>query len=154
MGYLKYIVLCFCFFSFKAEAAAEDSEAFLRKIQRLVSSPSSEEMPEEEDGDDGNSIGSSFFDFDSDSSTDRGSDKPKGPDTPDKIRDRPHTPAPWTGVYLDRGSLNSCAVPWTGACLNRRGLNPCPAPWTGACLNRGGLNPCSAELFRPINSFD
>ncbi len=139
MGYLKYIVLCFCFFSFKAEAAAEDSEAFLRKIQRLVSSPSSEEMPEEEDGDDGNSIGSSFFDFDSDSdsSTDRGSDKPKGPDTSDKIRDRPHTPAPWTGVYLNRGSLNSCAV-----------------PWTGACLNRGGLNPCPAELFRPINSFD
>lgn len=139
MRYLKYIMLCFCFFSFKAEAAAEDSEEFLRKIQRLVSSPSSEEMPEEEDGDDGNSIGSSFFDFasDSDSSTDRGSDKPKGRDTIDKSRDRPHTPAPWTGVYLNRGNLNSC-----------------PAPWTGACLNRGGLNPCPAELFRPINSFD
>tara|TARA_R110002050_G_scaffold412_5_gene2829 strand:+ start:20625 stop:21029 length:405 start_codon:yes stop_codon:yes gene_type:complete len=124
-------MLCFCFFSFKAEAAAEDSEEFLRKIQRLVSSPSSEEMPEEEDGDDGNSIGSSFFDFDSDSSTDR------GPDIPDKIRDRPHTPAPWTGVYLDRGSLNSC-----------------PAPWTGACLNRGDRIPCPAGLFQPIIFFD
>lgn len=135
MGYLKYIVLCFCFFSFKAEAAAEDSEAFLHKIQRLVSSPSSEEMPEEEDGDDGNSIGFYFFDFDSDSDSDSSTDR--GPDTPDKIRDRPHTPAPWTGVYLNRGSLNSC-----------------PIPWTGTCLNRGGLNPCPAGLFRPINSFD